>query len=229
MAPTLSAAFSPVGHTENKRMEEWTVLKKWCRQRESRQCGQAIRWLGRRTLVSRFELHMGHFTSFSSSVFEFVPINLDKRHPGCIHFLCHSTILMCLSRFSQRFKSHHSTFSCNGQILWNFNASKNILIPYLTHSCHAISSLISLAHPFPTFPLTHSQPSILRLSDLLFQFPSLINSNFFPSYSSFSSYGWRSITKSTQPHPPRIVQHVWRSDSGGMTPTHSWGEAVPSK
>lgn len=74
-----------------------------------------------------------------------------------------------------------------------------VLTPYRRYSSDAVSSLISLSSI--SHISTHSQPSILPLFNLLFQFPSLINSNLFPSYSSFSSYGWRSITRSSSTHP----------------------------
>lgn len=79
-------------------------------------------------------------------------------------------------------RSQH--FFCNHQILRNFCWTEKVLLSYLAHSSNAGLPLIFLASI--SHISSRSQSSILPLFNLHSQFPSLINSNFFPSYSSFS-------------------------------------------
>lgn len=144
---------------------------------------------------------MGHFAWFSTSVFEFMLMKVHA-HPSGAALKPASCDFQSFWSSESRLtpfwiRSQH--FFCNHQILRDFRWTEKVLIWYLAHSSDAGSSFISLSSI--SHISSRSQPSILPLFNLHSQFPSLINSNFFPSYSSFSLWLEVHYKKHSPTHP----------------------------
>lgn len=161
---------------------------------------QPIRLLRRWISELGFESHVGHFASFPSSVFKFMLMKVHEHPSGALKpTSCNFQWFWSSESGLAAFLIRSQYFFCNHQILRDFCWTEKVLLSYLAHSPNAGSPLISLSSI--SHISSRSQPSILPLFNLHSQFPILINSNFFPSYSSLSLWLEVHYKKHSPTHP----------------------------